>query len=86
MSQGLGMPDVDKLTPEQLKQLGLSRQALKDIFEKKEAREKYAPDEGSLAPDFNLKKLDTDGKLTDERLSLSSLKGKPVALVFGSYT
>ena len=38
--------------------------------------------EGELAPDFTLPRLDHQ----EERVTLSSLRGKPVVLVFGSYT
>ena len=40
------------------------------------------PDEGSPAPDFDLALLDGDG----ERVRLSGLRGRPVGLIFGSYT
>jgi len=40
-----------------------------------------APHEGTPAPDFTLKKLGSD-----EVVTLSTLTGRPVALVFGSYT
>ncbi len=36
---------------------------------------------GDAAPDFNLKRLDHTGEVR-----LSSLRGQPVVLVFGSYT
>ncbi|MFQ5414078.1 MAG: hypothetical protein ACE5E6_06430 [Phycisphaerae bacterium] len=41
-----------------------------------------APEVGAIAPDFNLKLLDTD-----KHVALSSFQGEqPVVLVFGSYT
>ncbi|HJN92721.1 MAG TPA: hypothetical protein QGF05_08365 [Dehalococcoidia bacterium] len=40
------------------------------------------PAVGSLAPDFDLPVLDSDG----ERVQLSAQRGRPVALIFGSYT
>jgi hypothetical protein len=45
-----------------------------------------APQPGTDAPDFNLEVLSPKGKRTGEHMSLSSLKGKPVALIMGSYT
>ena len=44
-------------------------------------RRRVAPAVGSIAPDFELRRL-----RSDETLRLSSLRERPVALVFGSYT
>lgn len=40
-----------------------------------------APHEGTPAPDFTLKKLGSD-----EVVTLSTMRNRPVVLVFGSYT
>lgn len=45
-------------------------------------REGKAPEVGDAAPDFDLELLDGGG----ERVSLAGLRGKPVGLIFGSYT
>lgn len=46
------------------------------------ARDETGPKEGDIPPDFNLKRMGSE-----ERVSLSSFKGKrPVGLIFGSYT
>ena len=45
-----------------------------------------APKEGEFAPDFNVERLEVNGKRTGEIIKLSSFFGKPVALLFGSYT
>lgn len=45
-------------------------------------RNAAAPQVGDPAPDFDLALLDGDG----ERVRLSELRGKPVGLIFGSYT
>ena len=52
---------------------------LKEALEK---RDETAPKVGEEAPDFELPVLHGDG----ETVRLSDLRGKPVALVFGSYT
>ncbi|MBL4844974.1 MAG: hypothetical protein JKY65_05575 [Planctomycetes bacterium] len=50
-------------------------------------RKDLAPVEGSVAPDFDLFKLQADGSTSKKKVKLSSFKGKKaVALVFGSYT
>jgi hypothetical protein len=50
------------------------------------AREATVPPVGSEAPDFVADVLDRDRKRTGENVKLSDLRGKPVGLVFGSYT
>ncbi len=45
-------------------------------------REERAPSVGDEAPEFELPVLHGDGKT----VRLSELRGKPVALIFGSYT
>ena len=45
------------------------------------AREAAAPKVGAPAPEFTLGMLDRD-----ERISLSACRGRPVGLIFGSYT
>ena len=54
------------------------------------AREEAAPDVGDAAPDFSLELLTASGKRTGEMISLSSrfadAGGRPVGLIFGSYT
>ena len=81
-----GAPNLEQLTDEQLEQMGLTREELKENLAQMEEREKIAPVIGDEAPDFSIKRLDANGKLTDERVRLSELRGKPVALIFGSYT
>ena len=50
-------------------------------------RETLAPEVGGDAPDFNLPRLGGDRLGSDDRVQLSSFRGrKPVALIFGSYT
>jgi peroxiredoxin len=45
-------------------------------------REERAPNVGDEAPDFELPLLHGDGKT----VRLLDLRGRPVALIFGSYT
>ena len=49
-------------------------------------RRSRVPQVGTPAPDFEIERLDRDRKRTGEMVRLSALKGRPVALVFGSYT
>jgi len=50
------------------------------------AREAIVPKVGSEAPDFVADVLDRQRKRTGEQVRLSSLRGQPVGIVFGSYT
>ena len=54
--------------------------------EEQGARQVHVPQPGDDAPDFELDVLDPDRKRSGETVRLSSLRGKPVALMFGSYT
>ncbi len=45
-------------------------------------RDELAPKVGDEAPDFQLPMLHAEG----DTVRLSGLRGKPVALIFGSYT
>ncbi len=49
-------------------------------------RRSRVPQVGTHAPDFEIERIDRDRKRTGEMVRLSALKGRPVALVFGSYT
>ena len=50
------------------------------------AREANVPRVGDTAPDFVADVLDRDRQRTGEQVRLSDLRGKPVGIVFGSYT
>ena len=73
-------------TDEELKLRGFTREELREFIAGRFEREKDAPNVGDTAPDLTLDSLSPTGKLTGEKLSLSSLAGKPIGLIFGSYT
>jgi len=50
------------------------------------ARQDQVPKVGENAPDFELERLDRTNKRTGDYVKLSNLRGKSVALCFGSYT
>lgn len=78
--------DPEKIPPALWKQMNITRERFQEILSAQERREALAPAVGSEAPDFELKCLDEKGKLTEATLRLSALRGRPVGLVFGSYT
>jgi hypothetical protein len=78
--------DPDKIPDHVWTQMNITRERFLEIRAVMEEREKVAPEVGSLAPDFSLRRLSRDRKLAGGRITLSGLRGRPVALVFGSYT
>jgi hypothetical protein len=50
------------------------------------ARQDRVPKVGDMAPDFEIERLNRDRKRSGEFVKLSSLRGRSVALAFGSYT
>ncbi len=81
-----GPPDWDSIPAAMREQMNISREQFENIPRAMAEREKRTPEVGSPAPDFELKRLDGEGSLTQETLCLSSLRRRPVALVFGSDT
>ena len=78
--------DPDKIPEAGWKQMNITKEDFLKIMAEQERREKLAPAVGSEAPDFELKRLDEKGVLTESTLRLTDLRGRPVGLVFGSYT
>ena len=64
----------------------MTEAAFDAMMAENKARQSRVPRIGAPAPDFALERLDRDRKRMGETVRLSSLRGKPVALVFGSYT
>jgi hypothetical protein len=86
MTKRFDARDLDKVPDETWEKAGISKEQFKKIQTFMQEREKRAPTVGGAAPDFEIKRLSANGKLTEETIRLSSLLGKPVALIFGSYT
>ena len=80
------MSDIAGLDLERLKRLNISPEDYIKVKELAGEREKRVPQVGDMAPEFELERLSGDGKRTGENVRLSSLRGKPVVLYFGSYT
>lgn len=94
MAQQRGMTPTMKLnlSPEERKKLYLSispnitEAAFDANMAAIKARQSRVPPVGSPAPDFELAVLDRRRKRTGETVRLSDLRGRPVGLMFGSYT
>lgn len=87
---GTSYPSPDELSPERWEKLNLTRQQYLDYYaamvHERAARDRSAPKVGEMAPDFEIDRLTPAGKRSGERFRLSAARGRPVALVFGSYT
>ena len=77
---------MEILTEEEWRDLGFSRTQFEDRWRARLEGDRYSPVEGSPAPDFILEVLTSEGRRSGELFRLSSLFGKPIGLVFGSYT
>ncbi len=80
------MAEVPQISDERLEELMISWEDWTTMRAASAEREKRVPEVGDRAPEFNLERLDFDGKRTGEFTSLASLRCQPVTLYFGSYT
>jgi hypothetical protein len=80
------MTDPDQVPPEVWKQMNITKERFLELRAQMEEREKRSPAVGSGAPDFALERLSADGRPAGRSERLSDHRGRPVALVFGSYT
>ncbi len=78
--------DPAQLSPERRARMGLSVSEYLEVRAKKLAREARAPSVGDVAPDYKVERLSPDRSRTGEMFRLSATRGKPVGLIFGSYT
>lgn len=77
--------DPDKFSDAQLAGMNISRAGLQAWNDYSRELEAGAPPVGTLAPDFHLPEL-IGGRLSPSRLALSTLRDRPVGLLFGSIT
>ena len=82
--------DWRDIAPEKWAKMLLTPELYTAMRAERLAREAAAPAVGDRAPDFNSERLSGQGKRTGEKFSLShhfsQNGGRPVGLVFGSYT
>ena len=87
---GTSYPHPDSLPPEWWGKIGSTREQFLARYEaevrERALRDQSAPKVGKPAPDFEIERLTPAGKRTGETFRLASTRGRPVALVFGSYT
>ena len=75
------------VTDKELAVRGQKREDLRAYYEQRVMRdEQKSPAPGAEAPDVTLELLGADGRRSGEYHSLSSFRGLPVGLIFGSFT
>lgn len=82
-SSGLSFPEKKKVW---LEISDMTEEAFDSMMAEQKARQDGVPKVGDVAPDFEIERLDRSKKRTGDLVKLSSLRGRPVALAFGSYT
>ena len=81
-----------QLSPEERRQMwleispGITAEQFDAMAEDRRTRQARVPEIGKPAPDFEIDVLDRQRRRTGESVRLSALRGRPVALLFGSYT
>jgi hypothetical protein len=78
--------DPAQIPADRWARMGVSVSQYKKLRADKMAREARAPAVGAPAPDFEVERLSEGRKRTGEMFRLSQTRGKPIGLVFGSYT
>lgn len=77
---------IEAMNDEELTFRGWTREGVRKRWAERVEADKASPQVGEVAPDFELELLSAAGKRTNEAVRLSSLRGRPTGLIFGSYT
>jgi len=77
---------INGISDDELEFRGWTRDSMRAGYERRLEADRDSPQIGDLAPDFELERLSASGARTGEMMKLSGLRGKPVGLIFGSYT
>ncbi len=77
---------IATISDEELEFRGRTREGMRQSWLARIERDKDSPRIGDQAPEFELERLSPAGIRTGDRLRLSALRGRPVGLIFGSFT
>ncbi len=77
---------IATISDEELKFRGRTREGMRQGWLERIERDRNSPRIGDEAPDFGLERLSPAGERTGDHLRLSALRGRPVGLIFGSFT
>jgi hypothetical protein len=83
---GTSYSHPDEISAERWSRLMLSPHAYSAMVTERAERDQSAPTVGEMAPDFTAHCLSATGGMTGEQFRLSHSLGRPVGLIFGSYT
>jgi hypothetical protein len=76
----------DQISAERWSRLMMSRDTYSAMVRERAERDRSAPAVGDRAPDFSAHRLSATGGITGEQFHLSQSLGRPIGLIFGSYT
>jgi hypothetical protein len=76
----------DEVPEKRWANLMMERTDYESMVRERSERDATAPRVGEMAPDFSADRLDLEGKRTGDAFRLSTTRGRPVGLIFGSYT
>lgn len=77
---------ISSISEEELNFRGWTRDLMRKRFLERMLLDLNSPQVGDEAPNFELELLSKNGERSGQKLELSSLRGKPTGLIFGSYT
>lgn len=78
---------IETITEKELEVREMTRESLRAYYQRRVLRdEAESPKLASMAPDISLERLSAEGARTGEFVALSSLRGRPAGLIFGSFT
>ena len=76
----------DDVPEERWPKLMMTRDEYRAMVQERAERDRHAPRVGERAPDFVARRLHPGGGPAEETFRLEETRGRPVGLVFGSYT
>lgn len=82
----ISYPPPEQLSDADLERMMLTRHRYKEMRDERIERERHAPRVGEMAPDFTIQRLSSNNNNDSASFTLSKTRGRPVALIFGSYT
>lgn len=77
---------IATISEEELAHRGLNRTQFRARLQERVERDVHSPKVGQQAPESRLERLSPDGYRSGEFIDLSAYRGRPVGLIFGSYT
>ena len=83
---GTAYPHPDELPASRWQQSMQTQDEYRAMVKERQHRDQIAPEVGQMAPDFVARVLVEPGEPEQPPFQLAATRGRPVALIFGSYT